>query len=67
MDNSIRAVIQFTYFPARAKITLCVLALGVRYLGLIVGSEDFGPTLHRGVIILKVLLDLFHGMGAAVG
>lgn len=42
-------------------------APGVRYLGLVVGCEDFGPTLHRGVVILKVLLDLFHWMGAAVG
>lgn len=36
-------------------------------LGLIVGREYLGTTLHRGVVILEVFLDLFHWMGAAAG
>lgn len=36
------------------------------YLGLIVGREDFGPTFHRGVVILEILLDLFHRVRTAI-
>lgn len=37
------------------------------YLGLAVGRQDFGPALHRGVVIFEVLLDLLHRVGATVG
>lgn len=36
-------------------------------LGLIVGREYLGTTLHRSVVILEVFLDFLHWMGAAVG
>lgn len=36
-------------------------------LGLIVGRQYLGTTLHRGIIILEVFLDLLHWMGATVG
>lgn len=34
-------------------------------LGLVVCREYLGTTLHRGVVILEVFLDLLHWMGAA--
>lgn len=40
---------------------------GVLYLGLIVGREYLGTTLHRGVVILEVFLNLLYWMGAATG
>lgn len=39
----------------------------VLYLGLAVGRQDFGPTLHGGVVVLEALLDLLHRVGAPVG
>lgn len=36
-------------------------------LGLVVGREYLGTTLHRGVVILEVFLDLLHWMGGAAG
>lgn len=36
-------------------------------LGLVVGREYLGTTLHRGVVILEVFRNLLHWMGAAAG
>lgn len=49
-----------------ASLAVCV-CVSVSNLGLVVGREYLGSTLHGGVVILEVFLDLLHRMGAAAG